>query len=123
MFGPEVFEQALGSLALEFDLTQLGLEPLIGKARRRASLGGGRGDRRPAQMAEGICDHVDARPVFGQVPSQVELALELERPEHRLADGLVPLVEPPGDERLASLAGGVGGVLLAVLQVLLLQLL
>ena len=33
MFGPEVFEQALGSLALEFDLTQLGLEPLIGKAR------------------------------------------------------------------------------------------
>ena len=32
MFGPEVFEHALGSLALEFDLTQLGREPLIGKA-------------------------------------------------------------------------------------------
>src|SRR5208337_3553564 len=83
IFGPEVFEQALRSLALEFDLTQLGLEPLIGKARRRARLGGGRGDRRPAQMTEGTCDHVDARPVFGQVSSQVELALELERPEHR----------------------------------------
>ena len=121
MFGPKMFEQALGSLALEFELTQLGLEPLIGKARRWARFCRGRGDRRPAKIPEGACDHVDASPVLGQVSSQVELALELERPEHRLADGLVPLVEPPGDERLAIRTRGVGGVVLAVLKVLLLQ--
>ena len=57
----------------------------------------------------------------GSVPSSSWLLSWSDRSVDDLVDGLVPLVEPPGDEQPALPAGGVGGVLPAVLQVLLLQ--
>src|SRR4029077_4240792 len=73
------------------------------------------------QVVQGLGDPPQAHPPAGELPSQVELRLELDLLDHSYSGLQVPLVEPPLDERTTLLVGIQVGVGPPKLDVLILQ--